>query len=130
MRILIAEDDMVSSLAVSRLLEKNGRRIHVARDGEEALGALRAMDFDLVLMDVQMPVVDGVEATKRIRSGEAGWSKANIPIIAMTAYTMAGDREKFLLAGMNDYIAKPVVAADVEAVMARVMENKPVENQP
>ncbi|QLA16098.1 PAS domain S-box protein [Desulfolutivibrio sulfoxidireducens] len=129
-RILIAEDDMVSSLAISRHFEKKGHRIHVVCDGEEALDALRKMDFDLVLMDVQMPLMDGVEATKRIRNGEAGWAKTNVPIIAMTAYTMAGDREKFLLAGMNDYIAKPVDAADVEAAMTRVMENKPIKELP
>jgi PAS domain S-box-containing protein len=119
-RILIAEDDMVSSLSVSRLLEKKGFHTHVAGDGQEALDALREMDFDLILMDVQMPVMDGVEATTRIRAGEAGWAKAGIPIIAMTAYSMAGDREKFLEAGMDDYVAKPVDNADVLAAMARV----------
>jgi signal transduction histidine kinase/CheY-like chemotaxis protein len=123
--ILVAEDDMVSSLAVSRLLEKKGHRIYVAHDGEDALAALRAMDFDLVFMDVQMPLMDGVDATKRIRTGEAGWAKANIPIIAMTAYTMTGDREKFLAAGMNDYIAKPVDTADILAAMERVLEEHP-----
>ena len=123
--ILVAEDDLVSSLAISKLLEKKGHRIHVAHDGEEALTALRAMDFDLVFMDVQMPLMDGVDATKRIRAGEAGWAKANIPIIAMTAYTMMGDREKFLSAGMNDYIAKPVDTADVLAVIERVLEKHP-----
>jgi PAS domain S-box-containing protein len=126
-RILIAEDDIVSSMAVARLLEKTGHWIHVARDGEEALDALREMDFDLVLMDVQMPVMDGVEATKHIRTGEAGWTKADIPIIAMTAYTMSGDREKFLAAGMNDYIAKPVDIDDVLAAMERVLQNKPIK---
>jgi PAS domain S-box-containing protein len=122
-RILIAEDDMVSSMAVAKLLEKKGHRIHVVRDGEEALDALRKRNFDLVLMDVQMPIIDGVEATKRIRTGEAGWAKADIPIIAMTGYTMTGDREKFLAAGMNDYISKPVDVADVEAAMKRVLKN-------
>lgn len=116
-RILIAEDDMVSSMAVARLLEKKGHRIHVVRDGEEALDALRKRNFDLVLMDVQMPSVDGVEATKRIRIGEAGEAKADIPIIAMTAYTMVGDREMFLAAGMNDYIAKPVEWEFLQAVI-------------
>jgi|GEM_PF-266856 len=125
--ILIAEDDIVSSLAISRHLEKKGHRMHVARDGEAALAALREMDFDLVLMDVQMPVMDGVEATKRIRAGEAGWARADIPIIAMTAFAMAGDREEFLAAGMNDYIAKPTDTADVLAVMERVLQNKPIK---
>jgi PAS domain S-box-containing protein len=122
LRILIAEDDMVSLLAVSRRLEKKGHRIHAAHDGTEAVDAVRKMDFDLVLMDVQMPIMDGVAATRLIRDAGAGAAKANIPIIAMTAFAMAGDREKFLAAGMNDYVAKPVDAADVEAAIARVME--------
>ncbi|MEF3697470.1 PAS domain S-box protein [Desulfolutivibrio sp.] len=122
LRILIAEDDMVSLLAVSRQLEKKGHRIHAAHDGEEAVDALRKMDFDLVLMDVQMPTLDGVAATRLIRDAGASAAKADIPIIAMTAFAMAGDRERFLAAGMNDYVAKPVDAADVEAAIARVME--------
>ncbi|NDY55251.1 PAS domain S-box protein [Desulfovibrio sulfodismutans] len=121
LRILIAEDDMVSLLAVSRQLGKKGHRTHAAHDGAEAVEAVRKMDFDLVLMDVQMPTMDGVAATRLIRDAGAGAAKADIPIIAMTAFAMAGDREKFLAAGMNDYVAKPVDHADVEAAIARVM---------
>ena len=78
--------------------------------------------FDLILMDVQMPVLDGVEATMRIRGSEAGSSNKDIPIIAMTAYAMSGDKEKFLAAGMDDYISKPLDMAELEAVIRRVME--------
>jgi CheY-like chemotaxis protein len=113
---------MVSFMAVSRQLEKKGRRVHAAHDGGEVVDALRKYDFDLILMDVQMPTLDGVAATRLIRAGEAGADKADIPIIAMTAFAMSGDRERFLAAGMNDYVAKPVDIADVEAAIARVMK--------
>jgi PAS domain S-box-containing protein len=122
LRILIAEDDMVSYLAVSRQLEKRGRRVHAAHDGGEVVDALRKQEFDLILMDVQMPVMDGVAAARLIRAGEAGERCKDIPIIAMTAFAMSGDRETFLAAGMNDYVAKPVNIADVEAAIARVMK--------
>jgi len=122
LRILVAEDDMVSFMAVSRQLEKKGRRVHAARDGGEVVDALRKYDFDLILMDVQMPTLDGVAATRLIRAGEAGERCKDIPIIAMTAFAMSGDRERFLAAGMNDYVAKPVDIADVEAAIARVMK--------
>ena len=118
-RILFAEDDAVNRLAGAHMLEKAGYKVVAARDGEEVLEALRRQDFDLILMDVQMPVLDGVGATKRIRAGEAGEAKASIPIIAMTAYAMAGDREKLLAGGMNDYLAKPVdMQRMLEAVAA------------
>ncbi len=107
-RVLIAEDDQVSALLAKRLLSKAGVTVKVVEDGAQALAALRQEHFDLVLMDVQMPVMDGIEATRAIRNGEAGGNKQNIPIIAMTAYAMSGDRENFLEAGMNSYVAKPL----------------------
>ena len=118
-RILFAEDDAVNRLAGTHMLEKAGYAVVPARNGEEALEALRRQDFDLVLMDVQMPVLDGVAAAKRIRAGEAGEAKASVPIIAMTAYAMAGDREKLLASGMSGYLAKPVdMQRMLEAVAA------------
>jgi PAS domain S-box-containing protein len=119
LRILFAEDDAVNRLAGAHMLEKAGYAVVPARNGAEALEALRRQDFDLVLMDVQMPVMDGVAAAKRIRAGEAGEAKASVPIIAMTAYAMAGDREKLLASGMSGYLAKPVdMQRMLEAVAA------------
>jgi signal transduction histidine kinase/ActR/RegA family two-component response regulator len=106
--ILLAEDDTISSAALKASLEKHGYRAVATENGREAIDLLRKNDFDAVLMDVQMPIMDGVEATRAVRAGEAGEDKAGIPIIALTAYAMAGDREKFLDAGMDGYVSKPV----------------------
>lgn len=124
LRILIAEDDSVSSLTCKRMLEKSGYSVTIGKDGQEALQQLTEQDFDLILMDVQMPVMDGVEATKAIRGASSLGAKSSIPIIAMTAYAMSGDREKFLAAGMDDYIAKPVDKAALVELIERVMRVK------
>jgi len=108
LRILLAEDDFVSNISTVKLMEKQGHSIEAVYDGEQALARLRDASFDLVLMDVQMPVLDGVEATRAIRRGEAGEQARHVPIIALTAYAMDGDKEKFLAAGMNGYLAKPL----------------------
>ncbi|WP_243309918.1 PAS domain-containing protein [Fundidesulfovibrio agrisoli] len=122
LRILLAEDDRVSMITSKRMLEKLGHEIVAASDGREALQLLEEKDdFDLVLMDIQMPVMDGVEAAKSIRAQSRFGHKGRIPIVAMTAYAMTGDREKFLEAGMDDYIAKPVDKAALEGVIKRVM---------
>ncbi len=104
--ILIADDDETSLKALELMLCKQGHRVHCVKDGREVLEALPREDYDCILMDIQMPVLDGVEATKRIRAMEE--EIKDTPIIALTAYAMSGDREKFLACGMNDYIAKPV----------------------
>lgn len=122
--ILLAEDDSISSITCKRMLEKSGYSVTAAKDGQEALQRLTEQDFDLILMDVQMPVMDGVEATKAIRNASNLGAKSSIPIIAMTAYAMSGDREKFLAAGMNDYISKPVDKAALIEVIERVMASK------
>jgi two-component system CheB/CheR fusion protein len=84
-----------------------GHSVHTAGNGIEALKSMRLSTFDCVLMDVQMEVMDGLEATKNIRSDVSKFFDPKIPIVAMTAYAMCGDRERFLMAGMNDYISKP-----------------------
>jgi CheY-like chemotaxis protein len=111
-RILLAEDNTVNQRLAVRILEKAGHAVVVANNGREALAALQAQPFDLVLMDGQMPEMDGFEATRAIRNNELGQG-THIPIIAMTAHAMTGDRERCLLAGMDDYIAKPIHAADL-----------------
>jgi signal transduction histidine kinase/CheY-like chemotaxis protein len=104
-RILVVEDNQVNQKVVSAVLGKRGFAIELANDGREALAKLESSDFDLVLMDVQMPVLDGLEATRLIRENER-WKF--LPIIAMTAHAMNGDRERCLEAGMTGYISKPV----------------------
>jgi CheY-like chemotaxis protein len=109
-RILIAEDNITSRKLALRLLENMGYRAEAVTDGKEAVTALEYHSFDLILMDIQMPVMNGFEATREIRNKENAHSGQGIPIIAMTAKAMKGDREKCLEAGMNDYITKPIQA--------------------
>jgi signal transduction histidine kinase/CheY-like chemotaxis protein len=114
-RILLAEDVPLNSLAVRRLLEKRGHAVTCVSDGRQAVNALRDGEFDLVLMDVQMPVMDGVKATRAIRDGEAGADKAGIPVIALTAHAMDGDEQWLLDAGMDAYAAKPI---DIDTLLS------------
>jgi len=120
-RILCAEDDPVTALVVKRLLRKLGYEVTLAQDGNEVLQALHDQDFDLILMDIQMPSMDGIEATRKIRAMDG--PKARVPILAMTAYAMSGDREAFLAAGVDEYIAKPVEFDVMQSIMARMLES-------
>ncbi len=124
-RVLLVEDDEFSVVAAKALLEGCGCVVTVARNGRQALRLLAENDVDLVFMDVQMPVMGGMEATKAIRAGEAGREKMDIPIIALTAYAMTGDREHFLAAGMNDYIAKPLDMENLREAIERTMSKHP-----
>jgi CheY-like chemotaxis protein len=119
LKILVVEDDHVSSVSVAMILRKLKTDPTRVDDGRQALAALSRTEFDLVLMDVQMPAMDGVETTQAIRAGSAGEKMKSVPIIALTAYAMSGDRERFLLAGMDDYLAKPVSMADLERVLLK-----------
>lgn len=103
--ILLVEDNLVNQMVVISLLRKKGYQLDVANNGQEALDRLSANLYRLILMDIQMPVLDGLEATRRIRENPA-W--ASLPIVAMTAHAMNGDRERCLQAGMSEYLAKPV----------------------
>jgi CheY-like chemotaxis protein len=103
----LAEDNLVNQTLAVRLLEKRGHRVQVAGDGREALEKLKKADFDLVLMDIQMPVMGGFEATSAVREMEKGTGK-HIPIVALTAHAVNGDRESCLATGMDGYIAKPI----------------------
>ncbi len=117
LRILLAEDNQVNQLLASIMLQREGHRVDVAHNGQEAVVAVRQFPYDLVLMDVNMPEMDGVQATAAIRALEAPLCR--IPIIAMTANAMKGDREKYLAAGMNDYVSKPIDKNHLFAVLAR-----------
>ena len=112
LNVLLAEDGLVNQKVAVNLLEQRGHRVTVANNGQEAVDALEKDSFDAVLMDVQMPAMDGFEATRIIREKEKN-SGAHIPIIAMTAHAMEGDRERCLEAGMDAYIAKPIRATDL-----------------
>jgi len=116
LRILLAEDNPVNQKLAMRLLGQIGYEPAVANDGLQAIGALARETFDVVLMDVQMPELDGLEATRRIRDR---WPEQPVWIVAMTANAMAGDREACLAAGMNDYISKPIRPADLVAALER-----------
>ena len=109
--ILLVEDNHINQLLATTILQKAGYEVDVANDGKDAIVSVEANDYDLVLMDVQMPIMDGVKATEIIRAQASTPEKQNVPIIAMTANSMSGDREKYLAAGMNDYISKPINAA-------------------
>ena len=117
MRILLAEDDPVNQLTVGKALEKVGCLVKVVSDGNQAILELGQNDYDLIFMDIQMPSMSGVEATVAIRNGKAGNENRNIPIVALTAYAMAGDEEAFYAAGMNHYLAKPVQFNDIHRIL-------------
>jgi two-component system, sensor histidine kinase and response regulator len=116
--ILLAEDNIVNQKLAHRLLTKMGHRVFIANNGAEALEALSRDDFDLVLMDVQMPEMDGFEATAKIRSREQK-TGAHIPVIAMTAHAMTGDQQRCLSAGMDDYVSKPVNPKELQEVIEK-----------
>lgn len=126
-RILLAEDGAVNQRVAVLMLESRGHEVTVAGNGREAVERFESGAFDLILMDVQMPEMDGLEATRTIRGRETGGD--HIPIIAMTAHAMRGDRERCLAAGMDDYLSKPIQApllyAAVEGVMAGAREDVP-----
>jgi CheY-like chemotaxis protein len=119
LRILLAEDNMVNQKLTVRLLEKRGHTVVVAKTGKEALAVWKREPFDVVLMDVQMPEMDGFEATSAIREAER-ITGGHTPIIAMTAHAMAGDRQRCLTAGMDGYISKPIQAQTVFEAIAKV----------
>ncbi|MDY6987826.1 MAG: response regulator [Thermodesulfobacteriota bacterium] len=118
LKILVAEDNAVNQKVVSRILEKHDHTVVLAGNGKEAVHALENDSFDIVLMDVQMPEMDGLEATKAIREAESGLA-TRIPIIALTAHAMKGDRDQCLKAGMDDYVSKPVKSEELFQAMAR-----------
>lgn len=121
LRVLLVEDDASNRLTTQKLLEKSGHRVLLAENGRRALELLAAHDVDCVLMDIQMPVMNGIEATRHIRESADLGPKKDVPVIALTAYAMDGDREKFLAAGMNGYAAKPVRIESLLHVMAETL---------
>ena len=119
LRVLLAEDNAINQHLARRLLEAQGHLVAVANNGREAIGLNEEHEFDLVLMDVQMPEVDGFDATAAIRAGEASTGR-HVPIIAMTAYAMKSDQERCLKAGMDGYLSKPVKASTLYATIDEI----------
>jgi signal transduction histidine kinase/CheY-like chemotaxis protein len=130
LRILLAEDDRISAIACRHLLVKMGHAVTTARDGRQALELFAREGFDLVLMDIQMPGLDGLQATQQIRARDKQGDKADTPVIAMTAHAMAGDADRFLAAGMNGYIAKPVEKDVLRDTIARVLRAAATSDAP
>jgi hypothetical protein len=128
-RVLLVEDNLVNQKVVLAILRKKGFQIDVANDGREALSKLEGavQPYDIVLMDVQMPVLDGLETTRIIRKNQR-WD--HLPIVAMTAHAMNGDRERCLQAGMNSYVSKPVQPAHLVSVIEKLLQEWAVAPQP
>ncbi|HTR37897.1 MAG TPA: response regulator [Bryobacteraceae bacterium] len=123
-RVLLAEDNAVNQRLASRLLEREGHSVVVVADGLKAVEAMEAGAFDLVLMDVQMPSMDGMEATALIRQKEKD-TGLHVPIIAMTAHAMAGDRQRFLASGMDNYVSKPIHSRELFEAIDAVLSSAP-----
>jgi CheY-like chemotaxis protein/HPt (histidine-containing phosphotransfer) domain-containing protein len=121
LQILLAEDNPVNQMTATTMFEKLGHAVVVANNGRQALDKMDEEKFDVVFMDVQMPEMDGVTATGEIRKRERATGR-HIPIVAMTAHAMKGDKERCLEAGMDDYVAKPIRRKDLADVLARIVE--------
>lgn len=131
LRVLLAEDNTVNQRLAVRLLEKRGHQVVVTANGREALTALEKETFDLVLMDVQMPEMDGLEATAALRQKENG-SELRSWVVALTAHAMKGDRERCLAAGMDDYLSKPILPAELDDLLKRdpnLRQPSPIKSQ-
>ncbi|WP_083921897.1 ATP-binding protein [Kiloniella laminariae] len=115
LRVLVVEDNEINRFVLSAMLKKAGHDVDLVTNGLEAVNAVRHRSYDLVFMDIQMPEMDGVEATKKIRSSEL--DSSGMFIVALTANAMAGDKEKYLAAGMDDYLSKPISPADLRRIL-------------
>jgi CheY-like chemotaxis protein len=124
--ILLAEDNVINQKVAARLLEKQGHTVTVANNGSEAVTAMFRESFDIVLMDVQMPEMSGLEATRLFREYEKTSSRRQL-IVAVTAYALPGDREKCLEAGMDDYISKPFNVHELCALLNHIVAARTVQ---
>ncbi len=129
LRILVAEDNRINQLVARRILEKAGHGVRIAEDGREALRAIEEEEFDIALFDVQMPEVDGIEAVRTLRRMEREQGRVRLPVIAVTAHALTGDRERFLAEGMDEYVAKPLAADELlDRIGALASGNTPSRN--
>jgi len=123
-RILLAEDHAINRRVIRMMLNKLGYEADAVANGLDAVKALEAAHYDLVLMDCQMPEMNGYDATAIIRDPESGVLDHTTTVIALTANAMAGEREKCIAAGMDDYMSKPVLVQDLKTVLVKWLENK------
>jgi CheY-like chemotaxis protein/HPt (histidine-containing phosphotransfer) domain-containing protein len=126
LRILLAEDGLVNQRVALGVLGKWGHQVKLVENGRDAVSAWQQQDFDVVLMDLQMPEMDGIEATDKIRALET--NRRHTPIIAMTAAAMKGDRELCLQAGMDDYVSKPIDVQQLAAALSRIAPTPPLHS--
>jgi len=119
LRVLVVEDNAINQRVISKMLEKIGHRADMAGNGLEALAALTDRPYDLVLMDCQMPEMDGFEATRCLRDPASGVLNPKVRVVALTANAMVGDRERCLAAGMDDYLPKPVQMPALQGILAK-----------
>ena len=123
--VLLAEDDIINQTVIARFLNEKGHKVTVVNNGAEALEVYQQSEFDVILMDIQMPVMDGVEALQRVRELEE--SRGHVPVIALTAFALMGDKEKFLSLGMDEYLAKPIRMEELLFLIDKVVLNRPSE---
>jgi two-component system sensor histidine kinase/response regulator len=126
LNILVVDDNLINQKLACRLLEKQGHSVMVANNGQEALKTLEDSQFDLVLMDIQMPEMDGIAATETIRASEAG-KPCRLPIVALTAHATEDDRQRCLQAGMDGYVTKPIQPPALFQVMADALGDRLAE---
>lgn len=123
MKILIAEDDPTNQKIARIWLTRNGHSVTIVPDGQACVDRYCAESFDVVLMDIKMPIMSGIEATVEIRRRESANNTPRIPIIAITASAMTGDREEFLASGMDEYLAKPYRPRELDTILHRTCPN-------
>jgi PAS domain S-box-containing protein len=128
LRVLLAEDSAVNQRVATALLERWGHRVSIASNGRQAIAMFAAQSFDLVVMDVQMPEMDGLEATRGIREYEQQGNRGHVPIVALTAHAMKGDRERCLDAGMDAYVTKPIRSKELFRVIQEITQNVPAHS--
>jgi two-component system, sensor histidine kinase and response regulator len=125
--ILIAEDNLINQKVIQRMVQKLGYAVDLVANGQEVIDALSRLSYALIFMDCQMPEIDGFEACREIRKREVGGPR--VPIVAITANAMKGDRERCLAAGMDDYVSKPFKQDDLRAVIDRWIGSAPAVSQ-
>jgi len=126
---LLAEDNRVNQLLAVRMLEKQGHKVVAVQNGREALDAISSDTFDVALIDVQMPDMNGLEAARLIREKELETGKSRLPLVALTAHAMTGDRERCLAAGMDGYVSKPINPRQLFAVIREVTASALIEER-
>jgi CheY-like chemotaxis protein len=123
-RVLVVEDERINRFSMGRMLTKMGMVCEMAENGRQALEMLARERYDCVLMDIQMPVMDGLSAVVRIREGQDGVLDPGVPVVALTAFAMAGDRERFLAQGMNAYLPKPLDLDELKQVLTGLLARR------